>query len=177
MRDAPPLVEALNATRPLSLEQSEAKIFEILSGQRQRLLSLATESISFLDCWLVHLRARARIERRFRSVIAARASGIWGVHRRTWNFVEALRRDLASALARRLVARPLNALDVAAFLMGLEGQAIAIRQLARMARCGAAFQSVEAAHARVVQNNQRHLESLKEVRRRLAAPATAAGEA
>jgi hypothetical protein len=174
MRDAPPLVAALNATRPFSLEQSEARIFEILADQRQRLLALATEGISFLDCWLVHPRVRSRVERRFRAVIAARASGTWGVGRRTWSLVEALRRDLAGALARRLVARPLDALNVAALLVGLEGQGIAIRRLARMTGCGTAFHSAEATLARVVQINGRHLESLREAKNRLAAARDAA---
>lgn len=177
MRDAPPLVAALNATRPLSLEKSETAIFEILADQRQRLLALATEAISFLDCWLVHPPARVRTERRFRAVIAARASGIWGVDRRTWSLVEALRRDVAAALARRLVPRPLNALDVGALLVGLEGQAVAIRRLARTTRCGAAFHSVETAYARVVQNNERHLDRLREVRNKLAAEREAAAGA
>lgn len=177
VRDAPPLVAALNSTRPMSLEKSEARIFEALADQRQRLLALATECIAFLDCWLVNPRARLRVARRFGRLISARASGVWGVARPTWDLVEALRRDLAAALAKQLVPRPLSFGNATAFLVGLEGQAIAIRRLALMTRCRAVFRSVNGAHEKLTQINGRWLEKLQQVRDKLAADRDAAANA
>lgn len=171
LRDAPAIVSAVNATRHLSLENSEDRIFDFLSEQRQRLLALATESISFLEFWLEHPRGRTRLERTFRSLISARSSGHWGVSRTTWRLVEELKRDIARALAKRLISRPLNAWDVAAILVGMEGQAVALRRLALTTRSRASVVSVEAAHQRLVSANTRSTENLRRVSRQLVAAA------
>ena len=162
--DSPPIVGSVNATRPMSLEASSRRISEILADQRQRLLALAIESIRFLEFWLEHPRAQPVVEPKFRRMISARRLESRGVAQQTWKVVENLRSDLATAIAKRLIARPLNAWDLCAFLIGLEGQAIALARMARMSRSRTVFVSVDEALLRLNQKNAEAMRAAEELR-------------
>jgi hypothetical protein len=164
--EAPVLVREVNATRPLSLEASSRHISHILADQRQRLLALATEGIRFLEFWLDSPRARAVVEPKFRRLISARRRESRGVAPHTWKLLESLRGDLAIVIAKRLIARPMNAWDLCALLIGLEGQALAIRRLALMSATRASFVSVDTALHRIKHRNIEMLRAAEELRNR-----------
>jgi hypothetical protein len=163
-REAPPIVHAVNATRPMSLEDSSRDIADALTNQRQRLLALASESIRFLEFWLAHPRGQAVVKRKFRRLISARRRGLHGVAPHTWRLVEHLRSDLAMAIAKRLIARPMNAWDLCALLIGLEGQAIALRRLAKMSGSRVSFVSEGDALVRIKRRNADAMRAAEELR-------------
>ena len=164
--EAPSIISIVNATRPVSLEASSQRVAEIPVDLRQRLLALAIEGIRFLEFWLSSPRARATAEPRLRRLISARRRESRGVAQHTWKLVEDLRGDIAMAIAKRLIARPMNAWDLCAFLIGLEGQAIALRRLARMSSCRASFVSVNEALMRINQQNVETMRAAEDLRRR-----------
>ena len=68
------------------------------------------------------------------------------------------------AIAKRLIARPMSALDLCAFLVGLDGQAIALRRLARASGSRPSFVSVEEAVRRIHERNAKAVLEVHELR-------------
>jgi hypothetical protein len=172
--EAPTIVDAVNATRPMSLEDSSRGIADVLASQRQRVLALANESTQFLEFWLTNPRRRALVKSKFRRLISARRRGLHGVAPHTWRLVEHLRSDLATAIAKRLIARPINAWDLCAFLIGLTGQAIALRRLSRMSGSRVSIVSEDTALDRINRRNTDSLRAAEELRTRCRSSANAA---